>query len=194
MPKRDDNGPKMNMPRFNMNWIYIIAIAALGLLYKIVVNKTQSVIKMYVKPEHIRDVFHQSAQQTGKDPYVEVEFGSIDQLEEFINKAKDDKVFTGDFVYENHKDNDFLNMIFYNLMPIFIIVALWIFFMRRMGGGGGGVGAGVFNVGKSKAKMYEKGGDLGITFKDVAGQAGAKQEIQEIVDFLKRVRRCWPRL
>ena len=215
MPKRDDNGPKMNMPRFNMNWIYIIAIAALGLLYfssggptnssiaknasysdfksmvthgyasKIVVNKTQSVIKMYVKPEHIRDVFHQSAQQTGKDPYVEVEFGSIDQLEEFINKAKDDKVFTGDFVYENHKDNDFLNMIFYNLMPIFIIVALWIFFMRRMGGGGGGVGAGVFNVGKSKAKMYEKGGDLGITFKDVAGQAGAKQEIQEIVDFLK---------
>ena len=205
MPKRDDNGPKMNMPRFNMNWIYIIAIAALGLLYfssggptnssiaknasysdfksmvthgyaskivvnktdfksmvthgyasKIVVNKTQSVIKMYVKPEHIRDVFHQSAQQTGKDPYVEVEFGSIDQLEEFINKAKDDKVFTGDFVYENHKDNDFLNMIFYNLMPIFIIVALWIFFMRRMGGGGGGVGAGVFNVGKSKAKMYEK--------------------------------------
>lgn len=210
MPKREDNGPKMNMPRFNMNWIYIIAIAALGLLYfssggptnssiaknasysdfksmvthgyasKIVVNKTQSVIKMYVKPEHIRDVFHQSAQQTGKDPYVEVEFGSIDQLEEFINKAKDDKVFTGDFVYENHKDNDFLNMIFYNLMPIFIIVALWIFFMRRMGGGGGGVGGGVFSVGKSKAKMYEKGGDLGITFKDVAGQAGAKQEIKRL--------------
>ena len=212
---KGDNGPKMNMPRFNMNWIYIIAIVALGLLYfssggptnssiaknasysdfksmvthgyasKIVVNKNQSVIKMYVKPEHIRDVFHQSAQQTGSDPYVEVEFGSIDQLEEFINKAKDDKAFTGDFVYENHKDNDFLNMIFYNLMPIFIIVALWIFFMRRMGGGGAGVGGGVFSVGKSKAKMYEKGGDLGITFKDVAGQAGAKQEIQEIVDFLK---------
>ena len=198
-----------------MNWIYIIAIAALGLLYfssggpsnssiaknasysdfktmvtrgyasKIVVNKNQSLIKMYVKPEHIRDVFHQSAQQTGSDPYVEVEFGSIDQVEQFVNKAKDDKQFTGDFVYENHKDNDFLNMIFYNLFPIFIIVALWIFFMRRMGGGGGGVGSGVFNVGKSKAKMYEKGGDLGITFKDVAGQAGAKQEIQEIVDFLK---------
>ena len=95
---KGDNGPKMNMPRFNMNWIYIIAIAALGLLYfssggpsnssiaknasysdfktmvtngyasKIVVNKNQSLIKMYVKPEHIRDVFHQSAQQTGSDP------------------------------------------------------------------------------------------------------------------------------
>ena len=92
------NGPKMNMPKFNMNWIYILAILALGLLYfssggpsnssiaktasysdfkemvnhgyaqKIVVNKNQGNIKMYVKPEHIRDVFHQSAQQTGKDP------------------------------------------------------------------------------------------------------------------------------
>lgn len=56
--------------------------------------------------------------------------------------------------------------------------------MRRMGGGG--AGGGVFNVGKSKAQMYEKGNDLGITFKDVAGQVGAKQEVQEIVDFLKQ--------
>ena len=213
------NGPKMNMPKFNMNWIYILAILALGLLYfssggpsnssiaktasysdfkemvnhgyaqKIVVNKNQGNIKMYVKPEHIRDVFHQSAQQTGKDPYVEVEFGSVDQLEEFVNKAKEDKIFTGDFVYENHKDNDFFNMIFYNLFPIFIIVLLWIFFMRRMGGGGMGAGGGVFSVGKSKAKMYEKGGDLGITFKDVAGQAGAKQEIQDRLVPSRRSRR-----
>ena len=63
------------------------------------------------------------------------------------------------------------------------IIGLMMFFMRRMGGGVGGNS--VFSVGKSKAKMYEKGGELGITFKDVAGQAGAKQEIQEIVEFLK---------
>ena len=209
------NGPKMNMPKFNMNWIYAIAILALGLLYfssggpqnssvsrtatysdfksmidhgyasKIVINKTQGNLKMYVKPEHIRDVFHQSAQQTGKDPYVEVEFGSIDQVEEYINQAKEAKTFTGDYTYENRKENDFLNMIFYNMFPIILLIALWMFFMRRMGGGGMGGGGSVFSVGKSKAKMYEKGGDLGITFKDVAGQAGAKQEIQEIVDFLK---------
>ena len=59
-----------------------------GYASKIVVNKTQSTIKMYVKPEHIRDVFHQSAQQTGNDPYVEVEFGSIDQVEEFIEQSQ----------------------------------------------------------------------------------------------------------
>ena len=186
IPNKEGNGPKMNMPKFNMNWIYIIAIIALGLLYfssggpsnssvaktatysdfktmvaqgyasKIVINKSQSSIKMYVKPEHIRDVFHQSAQQTGNEPYVEVEFGSIDQVEEFLNKAKEDKVFTGDFTYENRKENEMFNMLFYNLLPIFVIIGLWMFFMRRMGGGGGGVGGSVFSVGKSKAKMYEK--------------------------------------
>ncbi|MBQ6053903.1 MAG: ATP-dependent zinc metalloprotease FtsH [Prevotella sp.] len=209
------NGPKMNMPKFNMNWIYFIAILALGLLYftsggaenssvaktasysefktmvergyakKIVVNKAQSMLRMYVKPEHIRDVFHQGTQKTGVEPYLEVEFGSVDQVEQFVAKAKDEKVFTGDLAFDNKRDNEFLSLILSNLIPILFIVGLWIFLMRRMGGGGGGVGGGVFNVGKSKAKMYEKGGELGITFKDVAGQAGAKQEIQEIVDFLK---------
>lgn len=209
------NGPKMNMPKFNMNWIYFIAILALGLLYftsggvenssvaktasysefktmvergyakKIVVNKAQSVLRMYVKPEHIRDVFHQGTQQTGVEPYLEVEFGSVDQVEQFVAKAKDDKVFSGDLAFDNKRDNEFFSLIITNLLPILFIVGVWIFLMRRMGGGGGGVGGGVFNVGKSKAKMYEKGGELGITFKDVAGQAGAKQEIQEIVDFLK---------
>ena len=209
------NGPKMNMPRFNMSWIYLIAILALGLLYfssggptnssvgktatysefksmvsrgyasKIIVNKSQSTLKMYVKPEHIRDVFHQGSQQTGTDPYVEVEFGSIDQVEGFIEKSKEDKTFTGSYSFENKRENEFFTTIFYNLLPILVLIGLWMFFFRRMGGGGIGGGGGVFSVGKSKAKMYEKGGDLGITFKDVAGQAGAKQEIQEIVDFLK---------
>ncbi|SHK67877.1 ATP-dependent zinc metalloprotease FtsH [Xylanibacter ruminicola] len=209
------NGPKMNMPKFNMNWIYFIAILALGLLYftsggtanssvaktasysefktmvergyakKIVVNKPQSTLRMYVKSEHIRDVFHQGTQQTGVEPYLEVEFGSVDQVEQFVAKAKEDKVFTGDLSFDNRRENEFLSLILSNLIPILFIVGLWIFLMRRMGGGGGGMGGGVFSVGKSKAKMYEKGGELGITFKDVAGQAGAKQEIQEIVDFLK---------
>ena len=209
-----NKGPKMNMPRFNMNWIYIIAITTLALLYltnsgeannsvrteatytdfktfveqgyaeKIVVNMNQNVLQMYVKAEHIRDVFHKGVDQTGKEPYVTVEFGSVDQVEQFLEKAKENNQFTGKYLYENKHDGDFLTNFFYQLLPFVVIIALWLFFMRRMGSGGG-FGGGMFNVGKSKASLYEKGGELGITFKDVAGQAGAKQEMQEIVDFLK---------
>ena len=213
MPNNNGGDPKMNMPRFNMNWIYVIAIAALALLYlsgggpsnssiakqasysefktmvsrgyasKIIVNKGQGTLRMYVKPEHIRDVFHQGTQQTGNEPYIEVEFGSVDQVESFIEEAKTAKTFTGQYSYENRRENEMFNMLLYNVLPFAFIIGLMILLMRRMGGGVGGNS--VFSVGKSKAKMYEKGGELGITFKDVAGQAGAKQEIQEIVEFLK---------
>ena len=206
--------PKMNMPKFNMNWIYGIIIVTLAILFitgggssssvqtetsyhqfktmvmkgyasRIVVNKEQNTLLMYVKPEHIRDVFRQGVKQTGKEPSVKVEFGSVDQVEEFVNQARQQKKFTGDYSYDNKKENDMFSMLLWNLLPIAAIVAIWVFFMRRMNNGSGGAAGGVFNVGKSKAKMYEKGGELNITFKDVAGQAGAKQEVQEIVDFLK---------
>ncbi len=205
------NAPKM--PKFNMSWIYAIVIVVLMGLYftkggvqssietestyynfknmvmkgyaeKIVVNKEQNVLHMYVKPQYIREVFKQGVDQTGKEPAVKVQFGSVDQVEEFIETARAENKFTGDYSYDNKKEDDFLSMLLWNLLPIVVLVGLWVFIMRRMSGGSGGPG-GVFNVGKSKAKMYEKGGELNITFKDVAGQEGAKQEVQEIVDFLK---------
>ena len=213
---KNNNGPKMNMPKFNMNWIYAIAILVLALLYltggpeatgsvrteasysdfkiyvergyasKIVVNKNQNLLKMYVKPEYIRDVFKKGVNQTGTEPYVQVEIGSTDQVEQFVNQAKADKKFTGKYSYENRKESGMLEQLLYSLLPFVFLIAIWMFLMRRMGGGMGmGGGGNIFSVGKSKAQMYEKGGDLGITFKDVAGQAGAKQEMQEIVDFLK---------
>lgn len=205
----------MNMPRFNMNWIYGLVIITLIMLYftqgsekssvktetgysdfktmvmkgyaeKIVVNKYDNTLQMYVKAEHIRDVFHQGVQQTGKSPSVTVAIGSADQVEQFVNKAREEKKFTGKFLYDNSKDGEFFNSLIMNILFFGGIILVWMFIMRRMGGGGVGMGGGgIFNVGKSKAQMYEKGGDLGITFKDVAGQAGAKQEMQEIVDFLK---------
>ncbi len=209
-----NNKPQQQMPRFNMNWIYGIVILSLIVLYittgqdkssistqvsysdfkvmvtkgyakDIVVNKYQNTLEMYVKPEHIRDVFHQGVQQTGKNPSISVAIGSVDQVEQFINKAREDKKFTGKFSYDNSKDNDFFSSLFMNILFFGGIILVWMFIMRRMGGGSPMGGAGIFNVGKSKAQMYEKGGELGITFKDVAGQAGAKQEMQEIVDFLK---------
>ena len=207
----------MNMPKFNMNWIYFVAIIALVVLYmtssndsvarvqtdanysdfkkfvsqgyaeSIVVNKHQNVLRMYVKPEHVRDVFNKGIDQTGKNPYLNVEIGSVDQVEQFIDQARADSTFTGKFSYDNKRENDFFGSLLMNILFFGGIIMVWIFIMRRMGGGSGGMGGlgGMFSVGKSKAALYEKGGDLGITFKDVAGQAGAKQEMQEIVDFLK---------
>ena len=197
-----------------MNWIYGIVILSLIVLYftqgqtkssintqvsysdfkvmvdkgyakEIVVNKYQNTLEMYVKPEHIRDVFHQGVQQTGANPSVSVAIGSVDQVEQFINNAREEKKFSGKFSYDNSKENDFFSSLFMNILFFGGIILVWMFIMRRMGGGSTMGGAGIFNVGKSKAQMYEKGGELGITFKDVAGQAGAKQEMQEIVDFLK---------
>ena len=202
------------MPKFSMNWIYVLVIVGLVSVYlmggdavsgstnkqvsytefkalgdkgyasRVIINKDESTLQMYVKPEHIRDVFHAGTQQTGKNPYVKVEFGSVDQVEKFLDTERSAGKFKGDLTYENRKGNDLLNILI-NFGPILFIVFLWVFFMRRMGGGGAGGAGGVFNVGKSKAKMYEKGGEMNITFKDVAGQAGAKQEVQEIVEFLK---------
>ena len=201
-------------PRFNMSWIYGLVIVAIMAIYftqgqdkssintqvtysdfkvmvdkgyaqEIVVFKYQNVLEMYVKPEHIRDVFHQGVQQTGNNPSVTVAIGSTDQVEQFINQAREEKKFEGKFSYDNTKDNDFFSSLVMNVLFFGGIILLWMFIMRRMGGGGAMGGAGIFSVGKSKAQMYDKGGELGITFKDVAGQAGAKQEMQEIVDFLK---------
>ena len=212
---QNNNQPKM--PKFNMNWVYLLVIAALAFFYfsngtnglqeqgttqgqasysefknfvkngyanRIVANKSTETLKMYVKPDSIQAVFHKTTATTGTEPYLSVEYGSNAKVEEFVDSARARGYFTGKFDYEHEASNGILSFIITSLLPIFFLVFLWMFFMRRMGGGGG-MGSGIFNVGKSKAKMYEKGGELGITFKDVAGQAGAKQEIQEIVEFLK---------
>lgn len=221
--QRKDNqdnsgGPKM--PKFNMNWVYVLAIICLavtiftangsgglanssvsvekdytqfveyvdkGWATRVVVNKTESTLKMYVRPEHIRDIFKAGTAQTGKNPYVTVEIGSVDNLEVFLSQAVKQKRIGG-FSYENQKGS-VLKDIFLSLLPWVLLIAFWMWMMRRMSGGSGGASGGIFNVGKSKAKLYEKANELDITFKDVAGQEGAKQEVQEIVEFLKNTKK-----
>ena len=218
MEQNDNNKP--NMPKFNMNWIYVTIIVALAILFftntgseatsnggggiakqdnyynfkewvmkgaakEVVINKEENELRMYVKPEFIQDVFQTDVKQTGTNPFLEVEFGSVETLETFLDEAQKAGKFNGHITFDNEKSSDMYNLLF-NLSSILFFIFIMVFFFRRMGGGGSG---GVFSVGKSKAKMYEKGNDLGITFKDVAGQAGAKEEVQEIVDFLKNPRK-----
>jgi cell division protease FtsH len=111
------------------------------------------------------------------------------ELENIGNHANFEKSLDerGYHDYENVIETNWIAQILGYLLPFGIIVLIWMFVMRRMSGGGGGAGGGsqIFNIGKSRAQVYEKGKSTNITFKDVAGLEGAKEEIVEIVEFLK---------
>ncbi len=206
---KEDN-KKRNMPRFNIGWIYGIIILILAYLFimgndssasknatytefkeyvtrgyasKIIANKDEGVLRMYVKPEFIRDIFKTGVKQTGKNPYLDITYPSDDKLEEFIDQQQQSGHFTGKLAYEH--SSGWVGSLLFNLLPFVLIFGVWFLLMRRLGGGAGSGAGNVFNVGKSKAKLVEKGEGTRVTFKDVAGQASAKQEVQEIVEFLK---------
>ena len=149
---------------------------------KVIINKDDNTLRMFVSPDHIRDIFKSGTDQVGTAPYVTVQIGSVDKVESFLDQAVAHKKIAS-YSYENKSDSGLMDILF-SIGPWILIFAIWYFIMRRMSSGVNGAG-GVFNVGKSKAKLYEKANEMGITFKDVAGQTGAKQEVQEIVDFLK---------
>ncbi|MFM7300765.1 MAG: AAA family ATPase, partial [Crocinitomicaceae bacterium] len=124
----------------------------------------------------------QSIEKNGADKNVVFELEDIGSYDNFENELKE-KQFSN---YENKKETNYLGVILSYLLPFVIIVAIWIFVMRRMSGGsGGGGGSQIFNIGKSRAQVYEKGKSTNVTFQDVAGLQGAKEEIEEIVEFLK---------
>ncbi|MEM7086591.1 MAG: ATP-dependent zinc metalloprotease FtsH [Bacteroidota bacterium] len=154
---------------------------------KIVNRRT---IKVFLTPEaktkevHNRNKGNSLLKPGANDPTYEFEIGDLQNFENnFKQIIKDNNLSTG---YENDTEENVFGDILITLLPFIVIIGIWIFIMRRMSaGGGGGAGGQIFNIGKSKAKLFDEKTDVKTSFKDVAGLEGAKEEVQEIVDFLK---------
>ena len=139
-------------------------------------NALEKSIHKSVKKENL------IGQQNIQGPHYEFEVGNLELFQRKLEQAEDKGInFRYDFI---SVENRWMDVIL-GFLPIIIIIGIWIFLMRRMSGGGGGAGGQIFNIGKSKAKLFDQNTDVKTTFKEVAGLEGAKEEIQEIVDFLK---------
>ena len=210
-PKKNDGKP----PKFNAYWIYgIIAVVFIIVQYYISTSKgpvdtswpevkqmlqngdvkrivviNEKIARIYLKEDRIKNYESQFEGNFSKPsdvgPHFKLNTGPIEKFAEDLTVAQEnmqDKVFP---VYED--EQNWARDIIWSIGPFVLIILLWWWIFRRMsrGGAGGGGAGGIFNVGKSQAKVFDKDQKVSTNFKDVAGLAEAKQEVEEIVEFLK---------
>ena len=212
--KNKNSTPNVPKFKFNMYWIYgAIFVVLIGVsfindasfstkkistnrFFKILesndVNKiliiNKNIAEVYIKTEaQNKDKYKQQANSPlfrKGSPLFQYDFGDLQNFENKLNQYKSTKNL--DFDVDSDSRGSFFESII-GFLPFILLIAIWIFFMRRMSGGGGAGGGGgqIFNIGKSKAKLFDKDTKVKTTFENVAGLEGAKEEVQEIVDFLK---------
>ncbi|MDR0830782.1 MAG: ATP-dependent zinc metalloprotease FtsH [Prevotellaceae bacterium] len=202
--KNSETQPKK--PKFNIYWLYLIVIAAFAATFfwndktptkevsysvfeqnlsndcvkKITVFASAKSVEAEVDAATAKKIFGSDFDAKDKETFkITTRFGSIDEFTKKLEQLKKDNVYTGEIAYK--EENGFISILF-SILPFLLIFGFFILMSRNMGGGLGGI----FNVGKSKAQIFDKKNGQKITFKDVAGLEGAKQEVQEIVEFLKQ--------
>ncbi|AMC10578.1 peptidase M41 [Lutibacter profundi] len=209
--KNTSNNKNIKTPKFNFYWIYgIIFVLFIGYQlfndgnmssrnlsqneFKTILDANdiekimivnRDIANIYIKKEALEKEKYKKDKgslYTSNSPLYFYDFGDLQNFEKELKAEKEAKNL--DFDTSNVERTNLLDQIFMYL-PFIFLIGLWIYFMRRMSGGGAGGGGQIFSIGKSKAKLFDQDQKVKTSFKDVAGLEGAKEEVQEIVDFLK---------